>query len=337
MKVNPTGPATGRTTSGTTASADDLRLALRAATLYHVEGLTQAEIARRLGVSRPTAGRLVARARQQGLVRIEVEVPPHLAEQVHADEERALEERFDLTEVIVVGDPVTGPPERSTSFSGLGRAAAALVARRIGAEDTLGFTWGPETVAVAQALTPGESTCSRVVQLDGSVTTADYQTGTEYVLGRCAEQLKATTMRLPAPLFADPSTVASLQTDSVISRTLQAGAEADVMMFGVGAVSRATTLFEGAFVDTAMLDELTAAGAVGEIAGRYFRQDGSVVDGELAERAVSVSLEAVRDCPAAVLVAGGESKHHAILGALRGGFSSLLVCDVDTARWLLDH
>ena len=320
-----------------TPSADDLRLALRAATLYHVEGMTQAEIAQRLGVSRPTAGRLVARARQQGLVRIEVDVPADLAEQVHADEERALEQRFDLTEVVVVGETVTGPPERSASFAAPGRAAASLIARRLGADDTLGFTWGPETVAVAQALAPGDATCARVVQLDGSITTADYQTGTEYVLGRCAEQLGATTMRLPAPLFADKSTVASLQADSVVSRTLRAGAEADVMMFGVGAVSRATTLFEGAFVDTAMLAELTAAGAVGEIAGRYFRSDGSTVEGELAERAVSVTLEAVRTCPASVLVTGGESKHHATLGALRGGLASLLVCDVETARWLLDQ
>jgi deoxyribonucleoside regulator len=318
-------------------STDDLRLALRAATLYHLEGMTQAEIALRLGVSRPTAGRLVARARHLGLVRIEVTVPPELAEQVHTDQERVLEDRFGLTEAVVVGENVTGPPERSSSFNALAGSAASLIARRLNAGDTLGFTWGPETVAVAQAFGPGEASCARVVQLDGSITTAEYQTGTEYVLGRCAEQLKATTMRLPAPLYADPSTVASLRADSVISRTLVAGAEAAMMMFGVGAVSRATTLFEGAFVDTAMLAELTTAGAVGEIGGRYFRQDGSTVEGELAERAVSVPLEAIRDCAGSVLVAGGESKHQAVLGALNGGLASMLVCDAETATWLLEN
>src|SRR6478735_959289 len=50
------------------ATPEDLRLALRAATLYYLDGLTQAEIASRLGVSRPTAGRLVARAKARGLV-----------------------------------------------------------------------------------------------------------------------------------------------------------------------------------------------------------------------------------------------------------------------------
>ena len=72
------------------STPEDLRLALRAATLYYLDGLTQAEIASRLGVSRPTAGRLVARAKARGLVRIDVVVPPDMRDDLHADEEREL-------------------------------------------------------------------------------------------------------------------------------------------------------------------------------------------------------------------------------------------------------
>src|SRR5215203_2976757 len=80
---------------------EDLRLALRAATLYYLDGLTQAEIASRLGVSRPTAGRLVARAKARGLVRIDVVIPPDMRDDLHADEERELERRFGLAEAVV--------------------------------------------------------------------------------------------------------------------------------------------------------------------------------------------------------------------------------------------
>ena len=103
-----------------------------------------------------------------------------------------------------------------------------------------------------------------------------------------------TTIRLPAPLYADPSTVASMRSDSVISRTLEAGRRADVMLFGVGAVSTSTTLFEGSFLDTRMLDELISLGAVGEIGGRFFDADGAPVETELQQRAVSVPLEDIR-------------------------------------------
>src|ERR1700676_1409055 len=88
------------------STPEDLRLALRAATLYYLDGLTQAEIAGRLGVSRPTAGRLIARARAKGLVRIEVVVPSTLRDDLHAEEERALEQEFGLTEAVITGHGV---------------------------------------------------------------------------------------------------------------------------------------------------------------------------------------------------------------------------------------
>lgn len=332
-------PSVTRSTDGESPPApEELRLALRAASLYYLDGLTQAEVAQRLGVSRPTAGRLVARARAQGLVRIEVSVPDALRDDLHADLERALEERFGLAEAAVVGVRVddTGPVEHAASFAALGRAAAALVTRRIRPTDTLGFTWGPETVAVAQALPAGVATCSTIVQLDGSITTSAYQTGTEYVLGRCAEQLRAQPLRLPTPLYADASTVSSMKADSLISQTLDAGRRADMMIFGVGSVSTSTTLFEGSFLDTAMLDDLDARGAVGEIGGRFFHADGSSVSGDLVDRTMCVPLDDIRSCPTTVLVTGGRSKHRAALGALRGGLATMLVCDVACAQYLLD-
>jgi deoxyribonucleoside regulator len=82
------------------ATPEDLRLALRAATLYYLDGLTQAEIATKLGVSRPTAGRLIARAKARGLVRIEVVVPPTMKDDLHAEEERLIEQRYGLTEAV---------------------------------------------------------------------------------------------------------------------------------------------------------------------------------------------------------------------------------------------
>lgn len=324
--------------AATGAKAEDLRLALRAATMYYLDGLTQAEIAGRLGVSRPTAGRLVARAKARGLVRIEIVVPPDLRDDLHADEERALEERFGLVEAVVAGHGIdVGAPGRPEGYASVGRAAATLLTRRLAPGDTLGLTWGPEQVAVATALSSGVAVCRAVVQLDGAMSTATYQTGADFILSRCAELLHADAIRLPAPLYADPQTVSSMRSDSVISRTLDAGRHADVMLFGVGAVSTSTTLFEGSFLDIRMLDELIALGAVGEIGGRFFDSDGKPVDTELQDRTISVSLEDIRSCSKSMLVSSGASKHHATLGALRGGLARHLVCDIDCARWLLSH
>jgi deoxyribonucleoside regulator len=332
-------PASSAATTAAAPAAEDLRLALRAATLYYLDGLTQAEVAERLGVSRPTAGRLVARAKAKGLVRIEVGVPPDQRDNLHAEEESALEAKFGLTEAVVVNGDIdaAGALDDAGTWAPIGRAAARLLVRRLHGSDTLGFTWGPEVVAVAAALSTGVATCQAIVQLDGAMTTFAYQTGAEYVLGRCAEQLRANVIRLPAPLYADAATVASLQKDSGISRALQAGRTASAMMFGVGPVSTSTTLFDGSFLDTRMLDNLASLGAVGEIGGRFFTETGAIVDTELQDRTVSVPLEDIRRCPATVLLTGGAAKYQAALGALLGGFAKYLVCDLACARWLLSQ
>ncbi|GGF93270.1 MarR family transcriptional regulator [Rhodococcoides trifolii] len=320
--------------TGAVLNTDDLRLALRAATMYHLDGATQAEIAAKLGVSRPTAGRLVARARAQGLVRIEIRVPDALGGSVHPDLERSVERKFGIDEVLIVNSNVD---EHDGRYDALGRAAASVLIRRVQPSHTIGFTWGPETVAVAHGLANRTGRCARVVQLDGSMSAAaDYQTGVDYVLGQCAEKFSASTMRLNAPLYADPATVTALHQDSVMSKALEAGRSADVMFFGLGPVSTSTTLFEGSFIDSAVLSELDELGAVGEVGGRFFTSDGSDVGGSLPPRTMSVSLDDIRACAHTILISGGARKHEAILGALRGGLAKILVTDIACAHMLLD-
>ncbi|GAB3134466.1 sugar-binding domain-containing protein [Tsukamurella serpentis] len=309
----------------------DLRLLVRAATMYHLEGLTQAQIAERLGVSRPTAGRLVARARAQGLVTVTVAAPAHLADSIHPGLERDLENTFELSEALIIAEEADGTPSGDAA---LGRAGASVLARRLQPTDTFGFTWGPEQVAVADAL-GGGAACARVVQMDGSMTSVEYHTGVDHALARFSERLHARPVRLVAPLFADPATVSALERDSIVSQALEAARTADLMLYGVGSASTSTTLFEGAFIDTEVLDELRDLGAVGEIGGRFYALDGTPVSSTLVDRTVSVPLDDIRRCPTTILISGGVPRRESILGALRGGFATSLVTDLPTAQWLL--
>lgn len=309
----------------------DLRLLVRAATMYHLEGLTQAEIATRLGVSRPTAGRLVARARAQGLVQVTVSAPSHLSSSIHTDVERTVEETFGLDEVLIIDEVADGS---ASANAALGRAGASVLMRRIQPTDVLGFTWGPEQVAVADAMA-ATSSCRQVVQMDGSMTSVEYHTGVDHALARLSDRLHARPMRLVAPLYADPETVTALQRDSILSQALSAARSANVMIFGVGSVSTSTTLFEGAFIDAIVLDELDELGAVGEIGGRFYDDHGRTVQSTLVDRTVSVPLDSVRACPTTILVSGGEHRRDSILGAIRGGYSTILVTDLPTAQWLV--
>src|SRR3569623_3316776 len=103
---------------GRTPGEHDLEV--RAAWLYHVERLTQAELARALRVSRARVVRLLAGAREQGVVQVGVD--ERAAQRVALS--RALVRRFDLRHAIVVD----GGARDDTIARAVGAAAGRYLA-----------------------------------------------------------------------------------------------------------------------------------------------------------------------------------------------------------------
>src|SRR5919106_517869 len=82
-------------------SEDDEQLRVRVAWLYFMEGLTQADIAGKLGITRLRANRLLGEARESGLVNIQVNA--RLAGCVEL--ERQLVHETGLKDAVVVPTP----------------------------------------------------------------------------------------------------------------------------------------------------------------------------------------------------------------------------------------
>jgi DNA-binding transcriptional regulator LsrR (DeoR family) len=121
------------------------------ARLYYVRDLTQQEIAERLGVSRFKVLRLLEQARDEGVVRFEIDEPVP----VRDDLSQALEERFGVTTAIVVERGVTA-------------AAAHLLPRLLAEGDVLGVAWGATLAALVAMLPPAPARVP-VVQICGAI------------------------------------------------------------------------------------------------------------------------------------------------------------------------
>ena len=79
----------------------DEQLATRAAWFYFVAGLTQAQIGKKLGINRIRVNRLLAQAREQGMVQIRI--TGRLADCIEL--ENKIKERFKIDQAIVVPTP----------------------------------------------------------------------------------------------------------------------------------------------------------------------------------------------------------------------------------------
>lgn len=118
------------------AAGRSLDTLVRAARLYYEDGLSQGEVARRLGLSGATVSRVLAQAREQGIVEVLIHDPRSPVQRVHEIEQQLIE-RFGLADARVgVASADTG------ALRLVGRLAADLFGERLGAMRTVGLSWG---------------------------------------------------------------------------------------------------------------------------------------------------------------------------------------------------
>ena len=109
---------------------------------------------------------------------------------------------------------------------------------------------------------------------------------------------------------------------------------ASLLLVGIGEVDGHAHLSETGMVTEEEIVELRAGGAIGEMLGHYFDGEGRLVVTGLAGRAMSPTVEDLRD-RMIVAVAGGEEKVEALRAVLRSGLLKGLVTDEATGRRLV--
>ncbi len=312
----------------TRPETDDL---VQAAWLYHVGQMSQEEVSQRLGISRFKVLRLLADARDRGLVRVSLE---HETTGTLALADR-LARHFDLTEVQVAPMP-GGLADDNTARRAVGIVAAGFLAR-IGRGDgpvSIGVGWGRTMAAMAQALTGLRHPQLCFVSLMGSMARTA-ETSPFDVCTRLASLTGGSAMFLPAPFLTDSEADCRVVLNQrLVRETLQAARAAPWSIISLGDCSPQALLSTSGILTESEAQALHAAGAVADSTGKFFCADGSLADTDLNRRAPSIGLDDLRATDV-MLLAAGLSKTVATLAVLRAGFVNRLIVDEGLARALL--
>lgn len=309
--------------------SEEDHLILKVLRLYYEHHLTQAQVASRMGFSRPKVSKLLSEARERGLVKIEVAEPAGDSSSL----EIALENRYGLEESLVV----PSSEDRETTELSAGRAGAAFLARLCNPETALGLSWGVSLRALADAAPQRAFTCKKVVPLVGGMGKAKVRLHSDQVCATLAEKLGAECLHLSAPAIATSSrSRAELIALPGIEDTLREGAACDVAVVGMGGILHASTLVEAGYFTLEEFLGLRDRGAVGDVCCHFIGEDGVPNLPDLSERIVGLDLDQLRAIPKTVGIATGAGKATGVAAVLRGGYVKSLVCDEDLARSLLD-
>jgi DNA-binding transcriptional regulator LsrR (DeoR family) len=320
--------------SGMTRAPTDgqLRLITKVARMYHERGVRQVDIADTLHISQARVSRLLKRAAELGIVRTVVAVAPG----IHTEIEEALEERYGLSEALVVDVEGTD----NEIIAGLGSAGATYLETTLTGGERIGISsWSQTLLAVVDRMRPFRvSGAERVVQLMGGFGNSSVQTQGNRLLTEFARLVGATAIFVPAPaLVASRSVRESLLNDPAMESVAKDWANLTIAIAGIGSLPPSPLLrASGNAADLADQDRLHAAGAVGDVCQRFFDSAGEHVPSALDDRVVGIDADTLRKTPRRVGVAGGESKHKAIHAAVRGKWVNVLITDTATAAALLN-
>ena len=302
----------------------------QALVMHFLEGLTQAQIADRLGVSHATVNRLIKRGRQLGLVEIKIKSPMEPLVEMEA----RLVALGGISRAVVVP---TVSENKVTALQAVGEAAARLLLETIADGDTICITGGKGVSAVVAGLHGPHGLDVEVAPVTGCVQGKHY-TDVNHVGALMAEGLGGRAYQIHAPLFADDAAERGmlLKMRSVADVFARARA-ARIAVVGIGSIlsddSSYYDLHPSSGTDREAIGE---SGAYCELLAHLLDREGRVCDYALNRSLVSLTLAEFSQIPLKIGVAAGPNKAGPILSVMKGGHLDTLVTDEATASRVIE-
>jgi DNA-binding transcriptional regulator LsrR (DeoR family) len=303
----------------------------RVARMYYEWDMRQSEIAKQLDLSQATVSRLIGRSKEEGIIRISVNIPNG----VHTELEETLVKKFGLRDAIVVDSL---EDNEKMIQRDLGTSAAYYLESSIRPNEVIGISsWSATLLALVDTLhlsprKPGV----KVVQILGGVGNPAVEAHATRLTSRMAQLVNGEAVYLPVPgVLGTEAARDVLMTDEFVQSALKLFDHVTTALVGIGAIDPSPLLAQsGNIFSPQELDLLSQQKAVGDILLRFFDENGKLVETGLEKRVISMSLEQLSKVSRAVGVAGSSRKYAAILGALRGRWINILITDHFTANRL---
>jgi len=309
------------------ALQDQKKFAARASWYYYKTGMTQGEIAKRLGINRARVINILNEARKDGTVTFHISGE----DSEMMDLEVQLKEKWDLRDVFLT--PGVSNEELKNDLS---MAGAQYLEMNLPSEESLiALGWGETISGITRNLgrviperTSFVTLCGGVMHYLSEHTPAN--------VGTPLSGFLYPFHVIPTPLMVgSPELRDQLLNEHEVQHVMNMAQLADIAMVGIGSL-KTSTEFEGfGYKSQKELDLLKKRGAVGEMHGEYFNSVGEPLELEHHHRLISIRLETLRKMKHVVGVAGGADKIEALQAALKGGFIHSLITDEMTARTLL--
>jgi DNA-binding transcriptional regulator LsrR (DeoR family) len=237
---------------------------------------------------------------------------------------------------LVYCEVVPNDPAAQLSATGIAERAANVLESTLRTEKPaiVALGTGRAVRAAVERVSPIDCPNHQIVSLVGNIS-ADGSASFFDTVGRLADRTKARHYPMPLPFLmsSEHERDQMLRLDP-IARVRAVAAKADLRLVGIGQMDQRAQVFVDGFVSREELLEMMRLGAVGELTGWAFDDQGQIIDGGTNRRLTSIPPRV----PAEALTIGaavGRAKVSAIRAALKGRLLNGLITDEATAGAIL--
>lgn len=215
----------------------------------------------------------------------------------------------------------------------VGRETGTYLAGQLTEDDVLGLGWGRTLNAMLDGITylpPAE-----VVQLSGWFG-GGFRDGTAELARRAIALTGGTAKAIPAPFFSvDARAVALLRRRPDVAEVVDAFDRLTTAVVSLGAVGPRPITITYTDVPERFNEQVMRSGAVAEVCGNLFAEDGGAIDSSVSRHTLSVTAEQLRKVPRVVMAAAHTDKAAAVRAVCAAGVPTDVVLDVELAHALL--
>lgn len=299
----------------------------RVAYYYYKINLTQAEIAKKMHMSRQRVNRILKEAVELGIVNISIEGLDESSIEI----EMALEKKYNLSAAKAIK-----LAEGEDIHEALGIEAGKYLESILTKGDVIGFSRGRSIYSMVKNLYRVRVPDLTVTQLFANENTNAFSQG-DNIVYQASRILNATPNMLYAPLVVKNKELReSICSDPFFIDAYNVLKTCKIAVVGIGTAKSQFQFMKEVY--KANFESYVSdwnKDVVGEICTYYYDANGKVVDAPFRDNIIAIDFDDYMQIPYRIGVVGSLTKANAIRAALKGGLINALIVDEATAKMLL--
>lgn len=304
---------------------------IKIACLYYDDGLTQAQIAKIIGVSRSLVSKLLLEAREKGIVEITINSKNEYTSKL----ERSLEDTYGLeTALIIDSKNLTNEEIEKLTAS----YAAHYLNNKLKNINRIGISWGKGIRRIIDSVVYSSNSEVSIVSLIGGMGDSYVNIHSNQLCYDLARKIRGESKYLYAPaMLSDEQLAVALRRNGTIKSVLDYGATVDFAIVGLGNPYEGSTMEEIGYLTEKNIRQLENERVVGDINSHFFDSDGQEVDNETNKKIIGITLEDIRNIPNVMTIAEDFRRIPIIKIAIETKLVNILVTTDVIAQELLNE